>query len=97
MIADNYIRVDRSIDPTSKFIEDMAREIIKIMIFYEQKYLNNPLVIDSIKQFSYLFAEQPEKEQDPTLDDILDKINEQGIKSLTHNELLLLEKLSGNS
>lgn len=107
--AGHYFRSDRVLgEETPKYINDMAKEIVKSMIYQEQKTLNDPNVLDSIQDFIDKIQEEesqeilreagidlrPKREPSFDLDLILDKINETGISSLTASELNFLEKRS---
>ncbi len=95
--ANNYYRTDRVFETeVPPYINDMAKEIVKITMVQEQNYFNNPIVMDSLKEFYNLY--QPDEVGDNndnlSIDDILDKISESGIQSLSPNELRFLEKMS---
>ena len=105
MEVGHYIRADRSIDKEiPKFIKDMSVEVIKIMMLQEQKEVNDPVVKASLKEFEHLLEEiqvvdekgkvVPKKEAPLSMDEILDKINDTGMGSLSPRELKFLEKMS---
>lgn len=99
--AGKYFRGDRTAE-TPEFITKMAEEIVKAMMIAEQKELNDPIVIESIQEFIDEFEKRaaesnPEggvEEEDLDLDNILDKINNSGMTSLTASELSFLEAKS---
>jgi len=92
------------------FIEDMFFEVMKITMLQEQMIVNDPIVLESLEEFKHLLddileemAEEGEdidiirnvkKETPLSMDDILDKISESGMQSLTAKELKFLEKMS---
>ena len=105
MEVGHYVRVDSSIDKEiPKFIKEMSVEVIKIMMLQEQKEVNDPVVKASLKEFEHLLDEihvmdekgqvVPKKEAPLNMDEVLDKINDTGMGSLTPRELKFLEKMS---
>jgi len=92
------------------FIEDMFFEVMKVTMLQEQMIVNDPVVLESLEEFKHLLddileemAEEGEnidiirnvkKETPLSMDDILDKISESGMQSLTAKELKFLEKMS---
>ena len=92
------------------FIEDMFFEVMKITMLQEQMIVNDPVVLESLEEFKHLLddileemAEEGEdidiirnvkKETPLSMDDILYKISESGMQSLTAKELKFLEKMS---
>ena len=91
MKAGQYIRGDK-IYVIPDFFKSMAGEVLKVMMFEEQKHLQDPVVLESLKEFEHLFKNEVEEEFN--LDDILDKINTTGMESLTPQELKFLEDSS---
>lgn len=98
--AEYYHRTDRVIETeVPEFIKDMALEIIKYMMIQEQQFVNNPEVLESIREFYETLIQNMDmnsQDDQPSLnmDDILDKINDQGMSSLSSRELEFLEKMS---
>jgi hypothetical protein len=96
--AGYYYRMDRVIESKNpEFVEDMAKEIIKYMMIQEQQFINNDQVLASIQEFSELMMRNWESDESPTnlnMDDILDKINDKGMSSLSPRELKYLENMS---
>jgi hypothetical protein len=97
-------------DTIPDFIEDMFFEVMKIKMLQEQMIVNDPVVLESLEEFKHLLeyileemAEEGEnidiirnlkKETPLSMDEILDKISESGMQSLTAKELKFLEKMS---
>jgi hypothetical protein len=102
MKAGYYYRTDRVQEKeVPQFINDMAIDIVKWMIFQEQQWLNNEVVIDSIRDFYddvmyYINSDRVDESENLNMDSILDKINESGMSSLTPIELDFLEKSSNS-
>ena len=101
MKAGHYFKCDRIvIEETPDFVKEMASEIVKSMMYAEQKELNDPVVLASMESFIDKFKDKDEKKSrgviEPSfdLDSILDKINDLGMSSLTASELQFLEKKS---
>ena len=94
MKAGQYLRGDKVYSETPDFITQMAREVVKVMMWEEQKQLQDPIVLESLEEFKHLFEESEPSETPLDLDTILDKINTTGMSSLTGEELKFLEKMS---
>ena len=98
MKAGYYYKMDRAVETTiPTYIEDMAKEVTKYMMFQEQQYIGNQEVMNSIKEFSDSMMQSlsnPGDEKSLELNDILDKINEKGIESLSAVEMEYLNKMS---
>ncbi len=96
--AGYYYRMDRVTElVTPEFVEDMAKEIIKYMMIQEQQFVNNDQVLASIQEFSESIMRNWELDDSSTnlnMDDILDKINDKGMSSLSPRELKYLENMS---
>jgi hypothetical protein len=98
--AGYYHRIDRVLDlEVPDFVKDMAKEIVKFMMIQEQHFVGNPEVFESIREFYESLVENMEMDNqldNPHLnmDDILDKISEKGMSSLSPRELEYLEKMS---
>lgn len=97
MKAGYYHIMDRTIDETPVFVQDMAREIIKVMMIEEQDQIGDQIVMDSIRGFyeSIIANEDNDSASELSIDAILDKINESGMKSLNSVELGYLKDMSG--
>ena len=100
--GEHYVRVDRAIDPTPQFIIDFTTDVLKITMLKEQEEINNPEVRESLREFEHLLDELQEVdgngkkiEKKPLhMDDVLDKIGEFGIGSLTIKEKEFLDQMS---
>ena len=100
--GEHYLRVDRAIDPTPQFIIDFTTDVLKIQMLKEQEEVNNPEVRESLREFEYLLDElqevdgegKPVAKKALRMDDVLDKIGEFGIGSLTIKEKEFLDKMS---
>ena len=106
MFAGHYCRSDRSHDKNMPpYIIDIFYEVMKITMLEEQSYINDPTVLKSLEEFKYLLDDLnhdqdydndnniPVKEESLNMDNILDKINEHGVKSLDAKELKFLHKI----
>ena len=111
MYAGYYGRTDRSFDKEiPKYIIDLFYEVTKITMLQEQIFVNDPVVLDSLKDFQHLLQqlmedmgielegteqfEQKYKDVPLDMDEILDKISANGVESLTAKELKFLDKMS---
>jgi hypothetical protein len=102
MKAGYYIRVDRSFDTVMpKYITELSNEVLKITMLMEQEILQDPIVMESLKEFEDLLVPNDEGNDIPaaqkaplSMDDILDKISEHGIASLSSGEKKFLDKMS---
>jgi len=105
MKAGFYIRFDRSFDlEIPKYINELSHEVLKITMLMEQEILQDPIVKESLREFEHLLAPLedeedengvPVEQQAPlAMDDILDKISEFGIESLSSGEKKFLDRKS---
>lgn len=93
-----------------QYIIDMFYEVMKITMLQEQIILKDPVVMESLEEFVHLLQDlmdelgiqiegtedftKRHKEEPLSMDDILDKISESGMQSLSARELKFLEKQS---
>ena len=122
MKAGFYEKTDRVFDETPNYVIESSKEILKFMIFEEQKSIQNPEVLESIRDFiEKQESLKEENKENPTnvvdslkqaleklskskspkkrefhLDEILDKINLNGIDSLDKEEIDFLGTMSKN-
>ncbi len=101
--AGYYYKMDRVVETsTPDFVLDMAREVVKYMMIQEQQYVGNPEVLESIREFyeslmKNIGLDDQLDGYNLNMDDILDKINDKGMSSLSPRELEYLEKMSKGS
>ncbi len=104
IIAGSYVKTDESFDPIPSFVIELFSQLLKITMLKEQEVEQDPIVMESLKEFEYLLDDVIEYDIDGNIidkkelniDEILDKISKSknGIKSLTAKEIKFLNEKS---
>jgi len=79
-----------SVDTTPEKMSRITKEVQKLF----EETINSEILDSEISEEDVDIILSKQKVKEPTLDQILDKINENGISSLTEKELTLLNKYS---
>ena len=74
MKAGFYEKVDRVFDETPDYVIDSSREILKYMMYEEQKKIQNPEVLESIRDF--VEKQESLKENPENMSNVIDSLKQ---------------------